>query len=181
MPLSTIRLPVLTAALAFSALSPARAAAPAITMAADSLSAGAQQGASHELISLDNPSAPILTQSAALPAAEAGFDPADIDPAVAHPGRIWQTGVASWYGARWSGRRTASGARFNPEAMTAASATLPIGARVLVTLQGTARSVLVTITDRIGTAHRVIDLSRAAARKIGILARGTARVILQRV
>jgi rare lipoprotein A len=65
--------------------------------------------------------------------------------------------------------------------MTAASATLPIGARVLVTLQGTARSVLVTITDRIGTAHRVIDLSRAAARKIGILARGTARVILQRV
>jgi rare lipoprotein A len=109
-----------------------------------------------------------------------GFDQAAIDPAIAQPGDILQTGIASWYGHRWRGRRTASGARFNPDALTAASPTLPLGTRVWVTLEGTARSVLVTITDRQGTAHRIIDLSLAAARRIGMLGQGTARVILRR-
>jgi rare lipoprotein A len=102
-------------------------------------------------------------------------------PALASTPVIAQEGIASWYGARWAGHRTAAGTRFNPDAMTAASATLPLGARVLVRLEGTARSVLVTITDRLGAVDRIIDLSRAAARKIGMLTRGTARVVLIRL
>ena len=117
-----------------------------------------------------------------LPANSPAFDPFSLRSAVLTQGDIVGEGIASWYGGRhWAGRRTASGRRFNPNAMTAASATLPLGERVLVQLEGTARSVVVTITDRLGAVDRVIDLSTAAARKIGILAQGTARVILVRM
>jgi len=72
--------------------------------------------------------------------------------------------VASWYG---SGHRTANGERFVPDGLTAAHRTLPFGARVRVTYG--ARSVVVRINDR-GPfiAGRVIDLSRGAARAIGL-------------
>jgi len=90
-----------------------------------------------------------------------------------------QTGVASWYGgARWAGHMTASGVRYNENALTAAHAWLPIGTKVLVALDGTSRSVVVTINDRPGTHSRIIDLSRAAARQLGIMARGVAMVTL---
>jgi rare lipoprotein A (peptidoglycan hydrolase) len=167
----------------------ARAAGLDLSLSADALTVdqdGGQGGASHVLVAMDNSTlmladAPLPAQAAVADAATSpGFDPADVDPAVVRPGDILQTGVASWYGSRWSGRRTASGSRFNPEAMTAASPTLPLGTRVLVTLEGTARSVLVTITDRQAAAARVIDLSRAAARRIGLLGVGTARVVLRR-
>jgi rare lipoprotein A (peptidoglycan hydrolase) len=92
-----------------------------------------------------------------------------------------QTGVASWYGGRrWQGRRTFSGERFNQNALTAAHATLPMGAKVRVTVADTGRSVVVTINDRPGTRTRIIDLSRAAAAKLGILHRGIATVTLLR-
>jgi rare lipoprotein A len=77
-----------------------------------------------------------------------------------------QTGIASFYG-RESGPRTASGERFDPNAMTAAHRTLPFGTLVRVTYQG--RSVVVRINDRGPFVRgRVIDLSEGAARRIGL-------------
>lgn len=91
----------------------------------------------------------------------------------------YQTGIASWYGGpRWQGRRTASGTRFEQDDLTAAHATLPLGTRVRVALAGSDRSVVVTINDRPGTHSRIIDLSRGAARALGILDRGIAEVTL---
>ena len=90
-----------------------------------------------------------------------------------------QNGVASWYGGpRWQGQRTASGSRYEQDGLTAAHATLPLGSRVRVALDGSDRSVIVTITDRPGTRTRIIDLSRGAAKSLGMLDRGVARVTL---
>src|SRR5262249_21352781 len=88
-----------------------------------------------------------------------------------------QVGIASWYGGRLHGRRTASGARFDQNALTAAHRSLPLGTRVRVTHLESGASVIVTITDRGPYAHgRIIDVSRAAARRLGMLRSGTARV-----
>jgi rare lipoprotein A (peptidoglycan hydrolase) len=90
-----------------------------------------------------------------------------------------QSGTASWYGgSRWQGQRTASGDRYEQDALTAAHATLPLGAKVRVTLDGSGREVVVTINDRPGSRTRIIDLSRGAARALGILDSGVARVTL---
>lgn len=88
------------------------------------------------------------------------------------PGFV-QEGVASWYGPGYHGRRTSSGEVFDQEAMTAAHASFAFGTQVRVTLVSTGRSVLVRINDRF-PAHkgRVIDLSRAAARRIGLIGPG---------
>lgn len=95
-----------------------------------------------------------------------------------HPG--WEeSGEASWYGGRHNGRRTSDGSIFNDQQMTAAHATLPLGTTVRVTMQDTGRSVVVRITDRQPPKYiRVIDLSRGAASRIGLLNRGTAMVTL---
>jgi rare lipoprotein A len=90
-----------------------------------------------------------------------------------------EAGVASYYGTRRVGRRTASGAKFDKAAMTAAHAYLPFGTKVLVTLQGSGRAVVVTINDRLPTPTRVIDLSVGAARALGIIHSGVARVVLR--
>jgi len=91
-------------------------------------------------------------------------------------GRSATSGMASYY---WQGQRTASGARFNPEAMTAAHRTLPFGTKVRVTNKRNGRSVVVTINDRGPFIRgRVIDLSRAAARVIGMTRAGVAPVSL---
>lgn len=89
-----------------------------------------------------------------------------------------ESGIASWYGRRHQGRITSSGRPFNQNELTAAHRWLPMGSRVRVRLVGTNRSVDVTITDRPGTRRRIIDLSREAARQLGILYRGTALVTL---
>ncbi|MCB8878785.1 septal ring lytic transglycosylase RlpA family protein [Acidisoma cellulosilytica] len=89
-----------------------------------------------------------------------------------------QTGVASYYGGRHNGRRTSSGQIFNEHAMTAAHATLPFGTKVLVKVPGTDRSVIVTITDRLFSHHRIIDLSEGAAEQLGIMREGLAMVTL---
>jgi rare lipoprotein A len=88
-----------------------------------------------------------------------------------------QVVVASWYGPRFDGRTTASGERFDQDELTAAHPSLPFGSRVLVTNLANGRSVTVRINDR-GPRHpgRALDLSRAAARRLGIERRGTARV-----
>jgi rare lipoprotein A len=95
-------------------------------------------------------------------------------PAASHLGGSSLSGVASYY---YSGTRVASGARFNPDGLTAAHRTLPFGTRVRVTHLGNGRSVNVTINDRgpfIG--GRIIDLSRGAANVIGMMGQGLARV-----
>jgi len=89
-----------------------------------------------------------------------------------------QAGVASYYGGRHNGRRTSSGQIFNEHEMTAAHATLPFGTKVLVRLAGTDRSVVVTITDRLYSRHRIIDLSEGAAARLGIVREGLAMVML---
>ena len=86
-----------------------------------------------------------------------------------------QTGKASWYGPGFDGRKTASGERFNRNAMTAAHKSLPLHSRVRVTNLANNESVVVKINDRGPyVSGRIIDLSQAAARAIGI--RGLGKV-----
>jgi rare lipoprotein A len=89
-------------------------------------------------------------------------------------------GVASWYGGKFHNRKTASGVRFDTHAMMAAHRTLPFGTLVRVTNMTNHKSCVVTITDRGPFAHhRIIDLSLAAAEKIGMTHAGTAKVELE--
>lgn len=90
------------------------------------------------------------------------------------------SGVASWYGSQFQGRRTANGERFDMHGLTAAHRSLPFGTAVRVTNHANARSVVVRINDRGPFAGgRVIDLSRAAASSIGMINSGTARVTIE--
>ena len=88
-----------------------------------------------------------------------------------------ETGQASWYGKAHQGELTASGERFDMHALTAAHRTLPFGTIVRVTDLRSKRSVNVRINDR-GPFRRdrIIDLSYEAARRLGVVSRGTARV-----
>ena len=90
--------------------------------------------------------------------------------------------TASWYGPGFSGRRTSSGERFDPNQLTAASRTLPLGSVVRVTNVSNGRSVNVRINDRGPFVRgRSLDLSHGAAQKIGLTARGVGRVKVTRV
>jgi rare lipoprotein A len=91
-----------------------------------------------------------------------------------------EEGIASWYGPGYNGKRTSSGERFEQDDLTAAHPTWPFDTRVRVTLLSTGKSCVVRINDRFG-AHkgRVIDISRGAARKIGLIGPGSGRVRLE--
>jgi rare lipoprotein A len=119
------------------------------------------------------PDAPAFeTQPSGPPAAETrhGEDHIEVD-----------RGIASWYGKRFHGRRTASGERFDMHEFTAAHRTLPFGTLVRVEHEPTGRSVLVRINDRgPHIRRRVIDLSRAAAQALGLLD-SPAAVVVRRV
>ena len=97
-------------------------------------------------------------------------------PAPAQPTMI-ETGLASWYGPKFHGKLTASGEVFNQEKFTAAHRTLPWGTRVKVTNLDNGKSVDVRINDRgpFGKG-RIIDVSRAAARALGMVVRGITTV-----
>ncbi|MBC6991880.1 MULTISPECIES: septal ring lytic transglycosylase RlpA family protein [Hymenobacter] len=91
-----------------------------------------------------------------------------------------QSGQASYYADKFNGRETASGTVYRPGRLTAAHNTLPFGTVVRVTNPRNNRSVKVTVTDRGPHAKgRIIDLSRKAARKIGIMGQGVAPVKLK--
>lgn len=93
--------------------------------------------------------------------------------------RGWEeSGQASWYGGSFQGRRTSSGQVFDQNAMTAAHPHLPLGSRIRVTLRDTGESVVVTINDRQPPRGRVIDLSRGAAARLGMLNQGVGQVKL---
>lgn len=88
---------------------------------------------------------------------------------------------ASWYGTGFNGRRTASGERFDMDALTAAHRTLPFGTRVRVRSVDTGREVVVRINDRGPVKReRSIDLSRGAARALGVEHLGVFRVQIWR-
>jgi rare lipoprotein A len=90
-----------------------------------------------------------------------------------------ETGIASWYGPGFHGKRTASGEVYDMDDLTAAHKRLPFGTVVLVENLDNGRRTEVRINDRGPFVHnRVIDLSRGAARAIGMLGPGTARVRL---
>ncbi|NBC97381.1 MAG: septal ring lytic transglycosylase RlpA family protein [Deinococcus-Thermus bacterium] len=90
-----------------------------------------------------------------------------------------EEGAASWYGPNFAGRPTANGEVFDPARLTAAHRTLPFGTRVQVTNLDNGRTVTVRINDRGPFAHgRIIDLSRAAAEAIDLIATGLAQVRL---
>lgn len=94
----------------------------------------------------------------------------------------FQSGSASWYGPGFHGRKTASGERFNMYGMTAAHRYLPLGTKVRVTNMDTGKSIVVKVNDR-GPYHgnRILDLSKAAARSLGMIKSGTCKVKLERL
>lgn len=88
-----------------------------------------------------------------------------------------RTEVASWYGPGFAGRRTSSGETYNPEGLTAASKTLPLGSHVRVMNPDTGKSVVVRINDRGPYVRgRSLDLSHGAAQRIGLTEKGVGRV-----
>ena len=93
-----------------------------------------------------------------------------------------QTGLASWYGRKFHGRKTASGDTFDMNALTAAHRSLPLNCYVKVTNKSNGKSVVVKINDR-GPFHgnRVMDLSYGAAKQLGITSKGVGNVSIERV
>ena len=91
-------------------------------------------------------------------------------------------GFASYYARRFEGRRTSSGHRYHPEKLTAAHRTLPLGTVVRVVNSATRQEVHVTINDRCAKKpFHFIDLSRAAAKKIGLWGKGKIKVVIMPV
>jgi len=89
-------------------------------------------------------------------------------------------GLASWYGPGYHGNRTSSGERFDQDDLTAAHYDWAFGTKVKVTLLSTGQSVVVRVNDRFPKFKgRVLDVSRAAARAIGLIGPGTGRVRLE--
>ena len=88
-------------------------------------------------------------------------------------------GFASYYAKRFEGRKTTSGHRYHPEKMTGAHQSLPLGTVVRVVNPATSQEVNVTINDRCAKkAYHFIDLSRAAAKKIGLWGKGKIKVVI---
>jgi rare lipoprotein A len=119
------------------------------------------------------PAAPVTAPAAAAPAPAAAAKPAAVASGDGMDGKI------AYYGAKFNGRKTASGERFSSAAMTMAHKTLPFGTLVRVTNVKTKKSVVVRVNDRgPSTPDRIGDLTTAAAKKIGIIKAGTGEVKL---
>lgn len=126
----------------------------------------AAQGAALAQVAASAPAAapaPVIAPApAAAPTAAAPAASADV-----------AEGKIAYYGRKFTGRRTASGERFNPEALTMAHNSLPFGTKVRVTNLANKRSVVARVNDRGPTTPgRIADLSTAAARRIGMLRAG---------
>ena len=88
-------------------------------------------------------------------------------------------GIASYYAGKFEGRRTTSGHRYNPDKLTAAHQSLPLGTVVRVLNPATNQEVQVTVNDRCAPkSFHFIDLSRAAAKKIGLWGKGKIKVVI---
>jgi rare lipoprotein A len=125
--------------------------------------------------------APAAPAAAAPAAAPTAAPKAEAKPAAA-AGDHAMSGKVAYYGAKFNGRKTASGERFNANAMTMAHKTLPFGTVVRVTNVKTKKSVVVRVNDRgPSTPDRMGDLTRAAAVKVGAIKAGFAEVTLTKV
>ena len=122
--------------------------------------------------------APVVTESTGKATGGVAETP---PPALApeQPGWTGETGSASWYAQSKHSRRTASGERYNQNAMTAAHPWLPFGAKVRVTRRDTGQSIIVVINDRLPSKRHIIDLSVGAAKQLNMISRGTAPVELE--
>jgi len=118
---------------------------------------------------------------AGVPVRVSAAHPAGLAAAIEHGlVTVVQEGVVSWYGAAFQDRPTASGERFDSDAMTMAHPTLPFGTHVKVTNLRNGRSVVVRVNDRgpfVGS--RIADLSEAAASSLGMMRRGLARARIE--
>lgn len=95
---------------------------------------------------------------------------------------IAQTGMASWYGPGFHGRKTSSGERFDQNAATCAHRTHRFGTRLRVTVIATGKSAVCRVNDRGPYAGaRIIDVSRGVAARLGMLRSGVARVSVQTI
>jgi rare lipoprotein A len=91
-----------------------------------------------------------------------------------------QHGLATWYGGKWHGRKTANGERYDKRSMTAAHRTLKFGTRVRVTNKKNGRSVVLRINNRGPYGKgRIIDVSEAAAEKLGMIDAGVVPVVVE--
>jgi len=114
--------------------------------------------------------APYALSQASPPAASA---PAPAVTAASAAAVASETGKLAWYGRKFAGRRTASGERYNPDALTMAHKTLPFGTQVKVTNLGNNKSVTLRVNDRGPVqADRIGDVSQAAAGKLGMTRAG---------
>ena len=140
-------------------------------------------GCGHKPVSVAVPPAPSVEQQ---PSAESGeAKPPEtlqesIEIAPDTKPLLVETGIASWYGAPYHNRRGSNGEIYDMHAMTAAHRTLPLGSIVRVTNPEDGTFAIVRITDRGPFIEgRIIDLSQAAAKKIGLVQKGTAKVRLE--
>jgi rare lipoprotein A len=117
-----------------------------------------------------------LAQSTGAPAAAPAAQPAAPAapaPAPAAPAAGTEQGKLAWYGSKFAGRKTASGQRYDPNALTMAHKTLPFGTRVKVTNLANKRNVELIVNDRGPTqADRIGDVSFAAAKRLGMVRAG---------
>jgi rare lipoprotein A len=167
-------------ALALAIATPATAGSPAHEAAAPS----AKADFAEHFAAFKAPATPSVSDSAvdittSQPSAKRK---ADKPVALLDTHRVIGSGRASFYASEFHGRRTASGARFDMHALTAAHRTLPFGSKVRVTNERNGRSVVVTINDR-GPFHdsRILDVSRAAAERLAMVNAGSAGVKLELV
>lgn len=166
LPARTLRSALIAGGLGLAPLAASTAATPSESaLPLEASAATAEIAASPELVPLAP--APVAA-------------PADSLPQEAEAGTPMGSGSASFYASRFHGRRTASGEAFDNGAMTAAHRSLPFGSLVRVTNTANGRSVVVRINDRGPfTRGRLIDVSRAAAEELGIVARGHGTVELE--
>ncbi len=121
----------------------------------------------------------LATAAAGLAITFAGCATKRVPVGFAPPMGYTSVGIASWYGPGFHGRKTSNGERFDQDELTAAHRLWAFGTRVRVTHLRNGRSVMVRINDRLPRKDRVIDLSRGAAREIGLIGPGTGRVRLE--
>ena len=93
-----------------------------------------------------------------------------------------QTGIASWYGHQFNGRKTANGERFDMNALTAAHRSLPLSCFIRDTNKDNGKSVVVKVNDRGPySGNRILDLSYGAAEQLGIVNKGMGNVTIERI
>lgn len=125
----------------------------------------AESASDHSISSLTELESPVTSKPEELVLKDSGLKPLE--------------GFASYYAKRFEGRKTASGQRYHPEKMTGAHQSLPLGTIVRVINPATNQEVHVTINDRCARKpFPFIDLSRAAAKKIGLWGKGKIRVVI---